>query len=1426
MSVTSLLQELRTRGITVSVVDGRLKIQAPNGSLSPELRDRLAAHKQSILQWLHDSAQAQTMALPTCVPDTDNRHEPFPLSDMQLGFYMADDPYLEFHVRPHYYIEKNADGLDVSRYEAAWNKALERHSGEIVVVQADGQLVTVTAPAPLRCKVLDLGSASPAAVQAALDDVRGQMMRSELPLDRWPWVDLRVTRWQDGDRSRARIHYNHNNFFSDGYGTTRLLQEIDSYYRNPGVTFPALTLTFRDAALTLDKLAHSPAGAAAREYWERRLDELPGPPNLPVRPELDRRCRSRLQRREGFLPAASWAAFKARAKGHGVTSSNAIFGAYAEVLGAFANSRHFVLSNMMTRRLNIHPEIRDIIGNFASLYPLEVDFRGNDTFVDRARAVQEQVIRDAQHLQWGGMQVMQALNRRKASLGTAAIPFVIGSGLFMEGFERSDFSCLETSQVMLDHQFWELRDGRLFYVWDLLEEFFPDGFVDSMWDAYRSLVARLADDDALWEARSIDLTPAAMLEARRSVTPPERPCPPVTLDTFLAQTAASAPEAAALLTSEGVLTFGALDAASDRLAAGLAAAASVRGRNVAIVADRGAALVKGVYAVLKAGAAYVPVEPSLPADRRNYVLENCGAAAVFAEQKYAVSLEWPAGTVVLSIEATEAAAAAAPVRLDEAVRPSELAYLIYTSGSTGRPKGVMIEHGGAVNTIFDVNEQFGVGRGDRLFGVSSFGFDLSVYDLFGGVACGAALVYPDPDRSLDPSHWLDVVEKRQVTVWNSAPPLALLLVEAAERRQSTLSHLRLVMLSGDWIPVDLPDRIRRVAPRARVVSLGGATEASIWSIYYDIGQVDPAWRSIPYGYPMQNQPWHILDEWGRPTPDWTPGDLYIAGTGLARGYWNDAEKTAASFVHHPATGERIYRTGDIGRYRPGGLIEFMGRKDSQVKIQGHRIELGEIESVLLALASVSAAVAGVQQSAAGRPQLVAYVVPAAGAELQAEALRSELAVKLPEYMVPRSIRVLDRIPLTGNGKVDRKALPCVEEQAAAPSTVARGAADAVEERLLAIWRDLLRQPNLNVTDDFFDVGGQSFDAVRIIGATREAFDVSLSLGTIWKERTVERIAAVIRQGTDADHAGSLTEFRAGGAHRPLFLVHPAGGHVMCYRQLAERLNRPVFAFQAPGLEGHGEPLDSIEALAAGYVDRLIARQPSGPVFLGGWSSGAVIAFEMAAQLRRRGREVSGIVMIDCPSPRPGGPIDEGVLLSWFLEDLALGLPIGELLPSIDVRGRMPQQHMEQVVEVLKELGRDPGVDIGQLSDIYRVFLGVVRGTRRYTGSFIDVDIFLARATDGLVSEFASHPASASSDWGWQSFTSGEITVRTSRDTHHTLLSKESVPSIAESAERWMVLQEELAALAGEPVGVASAAHQNVESGFGRTASTGHASVAC
>jgi amino acid adenylation domain-containing protein len=314
--------------------------------------------------------------------------------------------------------------------------------------------------------------------------------------------------------------------------------------------------------------------------------------------------------------------------------------------------------------------------------------------------------------------------------------------------------------------------------------------------------------------------------------------------------------------------------------------------------------------------------------------------------------------------------------LDSRQGPDDLAYVIYTSGSTGLPKGVMIDHRGAVNTILDINHRFGVTSEDRVLALSALNFDLSVYDIFGVLAAGGTIVMPAENALRDPVAWLELLVQERVTLWNTVPALLEMLVEYTEAFPGALnsSSLRLALLSGDWIPVSLPDRLRMLIPVVEIISLGGATEASIWSILYPITMVDPAWKSIPYGQPLCNQRFFVLNEHLEPCPVWVPGQLYISGIGLARGYWRDEEKTQASFLLHPQTGERLYRTGDVGRYLPDGNIEFLGREDFQVKVGGHRIELGEIEATLLEHPQVSKAIVTAIGKRFENKQLVAYVV--------------------------------------------------------------------------------------------------------------------------------------------------------------------------------------------------------------------------------------------------------------------------------------------------------------------------------------------------------------------------------------------------------------------------------------------------------------------
>jgi pyochelin synthetase len=1376
--VTGLLESLAQLGVKIAVDGEQLKISAAKGVLTGELRGRLLESKDEIIRRLQGIGEAARPAPARIVADPLADNVPFPLSDLQLGFYIANDPYMELHVRPHYYFEFDYSDLDVAVYEAAWNKALARHRRELCIVNDKIELQILEEAPEIRCQVNDWRGLPAGEAADRLLGVRRQMARQELRLDAWPWIDLRVSLWTEAGeerRQRARVHYNHNNYFVDGFGANLLLAEIDSLYHHPGASEPPVELSYRDAVLALERLAASEAGEASQRYWFSRLPGLPPPPAIPMRAGIDRRCRSWLTRRIGTLDRALWNAFKSHASAFGLTPSNAVIAAYATVVATWSNSDHFILSQMATRRFaELHPDLIRMLGNFASLYPLEIRLDPAASFAASARRLQEQVLQDVRHLQFGGMRVMQELNRLKGSFGSAPSPFVVGSGLFIKRYRKPDFSVLETSQTVLDHQFFELDDGSYFYVWDLMEEFFPAGLIDAMWEAFQTLLRRLAREPAAWELRSFGLVGERDLAERRERNRTGRPVPALRLHDTLRTQAAEHGERPVLATSGGTLRYSELEGWSAALASGLAARGIGRGDLVPVVMDRGEELLAAVLAVLKMGAAYVPLDPRLPRERLALMLADIGASVVLTQRRYAGSIGWPERVAPIAVVKD---GAAAQVRSETVADPTDLAYVIYTSGSTGRPKGVMIDHRGAMNTVLDINERFAVGPSDRLFGGSAFNFDLSVYDIFGTIAAGACLVYPEPEATLDPTHWLDLVLREEITIWSSVPALMNLLVEAAERREVRLPSLRLVMLSGDKIPLDLPAAIRRVAPRAEVFSLGGATEASIWSIFYPVGEVDPAWATIPYGYPMVNQTWEVRDRHGNPCPTWVPGELCIGGVGLARGYLNDSEKTSRSFRPGVTDSERLYHTGDLGRYLPGGCIEWMGRIDFQVKVQGHRIELGEIEAVLAGHPAVKQAVAAVCEAEGARPRrLVAWIVPAEGVGVDARELESFLQGRLPAYMVPTAWMTLDQLPLTPNGKVDRKALLRLrgaEEEAGTGAARERVPPDnAVESRLLAIWERILGRTGFGVTEDFFDLGGQSFDAIRIFALIKEGFGRSFTLSDMWRARTIRELARGVAGDEERPEERHVVPISLHGDGDPLVLVHPAGGSVMAYTYLARRIGRPLYGIQASTCAEEASRRD-VGALARTYVEELREVRGHGPYTLGGWSSGAMIAFEMAAQLEGAGETVRQVFILDGPAPVEHADLSDERLLLWFLDDLALGLPLDRLSQE-RVAGLSLEEQLRRAAALL-EVDRAQ-LELELLVPTFRVFRDLIVAGSRYRPAPISADLTVVRVEDDIVDEFSTHPHRDRSDWGWGGLTRGQVRCVRVLGTHHSFLREPLVES--------------------------------------------------
>ena len=433
--------------------------------------------------------------------------------------------------------------------------------------------------------------------------------------------------------------------------------------------------------------------------------------------------------------------------------------------------------------------------------------------------------------------------------------------------------------------------------------------------------------------------------------------------------------------------------------------------------------------------------------------------------------------------------------------PSDEAYVIYTSGSTGVPKGVAVSHAAAWNTIADVVRRWGMGPGDAVLGVSALDFDLSVFDIFGALSFGAAVVLPDEEERRDASAWRELVSSRGVTVWNSAPALLDVMLDDGP---GAAAGLRLALVSGDWVPLGLRSKLPE---GVLLVAMGGATEAGIWSNYFEVGEVDPSWSSIPYGRPLSNQSFRVVGEDGLDCPDWVPGELWIGGGSLADGYLGDPGKTAASFVED---GGRWYRTGDMGRYWPGAVLEFLGRKDSQqqVKIRGHRVELGEVEAAVAGCPGVKGAVA-VVAGERERSVVHAFVVADEGADVDPAGVLSRVAGLLPSYFVPHDVTILDEWPLSANGKVDRKALAGMAPEAAPSASSLSEPATEAERAVASVWEELLDAGPVGRESNFFELGGDSLMAMRMTSALEKRLGFKIGLQEFISDPTVAGICQKI-----------------------------------------------------------------------------------------------------------------------------------------------------------------------------------------------------------------------------------------------------------------------------------------------------------------------------
>ncbi|VVS94553.1 non-ribosomal peptide synthetase [Desulfoluna spongiiphila] len=1188
------------------------------------------------------SAPAKT-ELSSLLSDPQGRFEPFALSDVQHAYLAGRSGAYELGgVAAHCYFEFESPGLDIGRAESALRRLIEFH--DMMRVEFDAvsltQTVLETVP-PYEIKVWDLRGLDEPARNRRLDHVRQTLSHEVLDVTSWPVFDIQASLMEGG---KTRLHVSFDNIVLDGWSMFHLLNQWSRLYAAPDTPLPPVSATFRDYTLACGQIRETDLYRRSRDYWLRRIPLLPAAPEIPlwVRPEPGETYR--FKRHHTTLDPSTWTALKQRAKKAGITASAFLLTAYSEVLALWSGQSRFTINLTLFNRFDLHPGIDEVVGDFTSLTLLEVNRDLSGSFTERGATLQGQLWEDLDYPYFSGVEVLREISRERGDYRSAAMPVVFTSAL---GLDQADedaigrnhlgefvFGLSQTPQVLLDHQVYE-TSGALTLVWDFAEALFCPGVVKSMFDAYVGLLTALSQGPDLWEESSVVALPEEQQRIRAEVNSTRRVWPGQMLHGPFEARARTTPQRTAVISATRSLTYGELDGYGHAIAGELMARGARPNTLVAVVMERGWEQVAGVLGILKSGAAYLPISVDTPTERLHGILCDGEVSLVLTQSRLEKRFAWPDEVTTVCVDLISPAENPGH-SLGVAQDPENLAYVIYTSGSTGKPKGVMITHGSAVNTVLDMNERFRVGDGDRVLAISELHFDLSVYDMAGPLSAGGALVIPDPGFRGEPRHWCTLVAEHKVTLWNSVPALFQMLMAHLDGKDaSLLSSLETVLLSGDWIPLDLPKQASTLLPQASLTSLGGATEASIWSVTHPIKEVDPGWKSIPYGRPMANQTLYVLDEEFRACPDWVPGTIYIGGRGLAAGYWNEEEKTAAAFVLHPKTGERIYRTGDLGRYHPGGVVEFLGRDDYQVKIGGYRIELEEVESCLLDHPAVAGAVVTVREWERGT-MLVGHAVLKAcreGADSpDEESLLDFLATKLPPYMIPGSMNLMASFPLTSNGKIDRKNLSA--RPVACGDSSARVAPETeLEEALAAIWRGAFERDAIGVTDSFFALGGNSLLSIQVLSRIHRELGVELPLHSLFEAQTIRKLAEFMETYKAAEAWSPLVALQTESEGTPLFWVHPSDGNIFYYNRVSECLrdDMPSYGLQAHGLSSSMAPLTSIEEMAAHYIKAIQTVQKHGPYHLGGWCMGGFVAYEMARQLQGAGHTVRRLVLVNTPT---------------------------------------------------------------------------------------------------------------------------------------------------------------------------------------------------
>ncbi|MEX1118676.1 MAG: amino acid adenylation domain-containing protein [Terrimicrobiaceae bacterium] len=1320
------------------------------------------------------------------IPRAD-RQQPLPMSFAQQGMWLLQ----QASVNPATYnmsVAWHVEGpVDKARVIRALEMIQSRHDVlRSALVDEEGSLVQkIREDLPLPWEEVNLREFAKDErdlEERLLTQARRPFDMDQPPLWRVLWIAV------GNDESLLAFTFHHS--IMDEWSIRLFFEELTLLYEAKGgeACLPDLPIQYADYAMWQRERLRGDEASASSNYWREQLRDLPPNLNLPADMPKPPTRSGRGGRQTFHLDHQVTAKLVAISRQENTTPFLTALAACHVWLYRYTGQSDLVVATPISGR--DRQELQNLLGCFLNTLPIRCRVEGGQGFREILRQLRQTVMDAFDHslLPFETMVELAVTERTAHSQPLHQVMFVFLEGEVPHlglGGSRSQRVPMRTNASKCDLTFSVLASK---HGWDCELEYASDQFST---ECASRMVTHLKE---LLEA--IAEAPEDPVDILRLMPEPEQQRVLVewnqtgrdyprdkTIHQLFEEQVKQTPHGVALQSGEECLTYEQLNSRANIVAHHLRSLGVGRDVLVGLVMERSMEAVVALLGILKAGGAYVPLDPDLPPARLGLLLSDIDAPWVLCQnskQNHLLSMIQEPGSrrQILVLE---------DICLNEADNSnpscnntsSDLAYVMYTSGTTGKPKGVMVPHRGIVRLVVRP-DYVALGADEVILQYAPLSFDASTFEIWGGLLNGAKLIVP-PGTSFDLNELGTVISQYQITtLWLTAS----LFHQMMELQPLSLAGVRQLLSGGDVLS---PSRVREyleMPGHGRLINGYGPTENTTFTCCGVFDRADQIGDSVPIGRPIAGTCVYILNKSGEPAPVGVVGELYAGGDGLARGYLNAPELTEERFVRDPFSGNidaKLYKTGDLARWRSDGTIEFVGRADQQVKIRGYRLEMGEIEHALRVCHGISDAVVVAKENPAGDKQLLAYLVPSFGDKPEVAPLRSELAEMLPEYSIPNTFVVLDHLPLGSNGKVDRMTL--------AQSTgveLAFGGEDAparteLERRLVGIWQEILNKERVGIHDDFFALGGHSLQAARLVAEIEKLVGHRLSIAALFQSPT---IASLVRRLADEQWApawSSLVPLQPLGSQPPLFLLHGWGGDVYGFLGLAKHLapDQPVYGVQAVGLDENGSKHASVEQMAAHYTAEIQSLQPEGPYHLCGYSLGGLIAYETAQQLHNQGQRVAVLALLDSTPVGPIPPALRALLLALLVPERLVfhlrqfwRLPANQRIPYLQGRWRALQNQM------LKNRGPLPAEHLPDPA------AGATQEPSQSSDYFLEVTkAYHPSRYSGPLDVFVSEESSFSTRFYWQFLARGRAVFHRIPGRHREILSAENLPELAKAFAR-------------------------------------------